>query len=201
MDKYPEFKFSNIPIFNLLSRFISLYNDFHKQEIIDYFNTHSHRILNDKRFHFFQFSNEFFTFVLRNLIMYFESYLRYSIWYNANINSNKEVLRLLKNPSQIDRQIAKVAFHSLPEKLNPKFSLQRCNKSLYDYMLQFYTKFRNPLFHGDQLNPGTKVQDIIKILELYKELYIWISNWTLADWILSEDEKNDLDLIERKQAK
>jgi len=55
-----------------------------------------------------------------------------------------------------------------------------------------------PLFHGEQLSPGTNIDDFIKVLDVYKELYLWVSTWTLGDWVLKDEDGKGLIRIERK---
>lgn len=197
MKNFPELKSSNIPIINLLGRFITRYNDFHRQEIIDYFDSHKHKLLKDKKFYFFQFPNEFLSFILRDIILYFESYLKYNLWSTAHAKKRKDVLALVKNPSMADREVAKAAFHTIPSKVDSAFSLKVHKESLYEYMLRFYKDIRNPLFHGNQLNPGVDIHDFVKVLDVYKELYLWVAHWTCGDLLLGKDEKGHLTIIDK----
>jgi hypothetical protein len=171
-------KLSNIPLLNLRMEFNQHYALIHEHEFDDYFKG-AIRPIRSPYFLWLAMPSDFLTLVLQRAILGLESYIAGAVYMDAGERGKltAEVAKKLNNPFSLGaRSAVDNVYDRLPSIVNPEFSLKEMNPHLWESNRLFYSKIRNPLFHGKQItdpNPHA-IRLAFNHLAL---LYEWIDVW------------------------
>jgi hypothetical protein len=123
---------------------------------------------------------EFLTLIVQRAILGIESYLPLAIKsaaYDRDMLTDK-IFRGCKNPFGLGgRGTADNFYNRLPALLGEEYCLKNSNPELWETTRTFYSKIRNPLFHGSQIADHTNVEGILSAYEYMAEIYAWIDSW------------------------
>lgn len=171
-------KLENIPLINLRNEF----NNYHQ-------------LLQDKKFRaqfdgpvrpiktpylrWYKMPNDLLTLILQRAILGVEAYIPGAVLiemgHRGLLNRNK--LIFIRNPFKLGgRSTVDNYYHLLPGMLDEKCSLKVTNNSLWDQTKKFYTKIRNPIFHGYQVS-NNDIDSVLRVFQHLAAIYDWIDVW------------------------
>ena len=126
--------------------------------------------------------NALLTLIMQRAILGLESYIIGATWGTAGRLGilTTELNRKIRNPFSIPATkktgTAERYYDLLPSLLHESISLRVARPDLWSDIRDFYKKFRNPLFHGQQIYTSNP-KEIRPLIELIHKIYLWIEEW------------------------
>jgi len=171
-------KLSNIPLLNLRMEFNQHYALIHDREFDSHFKG-AIRPIKSPYFLWLAMPSDFLTLLLQRAILGIESYIAGAVYMGAGERGKltPEVAKKLNNPFSLGaRSAVDNVYDRLPRIASPEFSLKAMNKPLWESNRLFYTKIRNPLFHGKQIDKPNPEAVRLAFCHL-AQLYEWVDAW------------------------
>ncbi len=171
---------SNIPLINLRFEFRDNYNFLSDPDNYVYFSV-PHQPIRTKQMIWGGMPSDFLTLLMQRGIVGLESYVPNAVW-TVLVYSRKwkteEHLQYIKNPYSLPGKgsVPQKYYNQLPELVSKDITLIKYDSELWKTTSQFYSKVRNPIFHGKQFS----TDDPTAILDGYKliaKIYEWVDSW------------------------
>lgn len=124
--------------------------------------------------------------LVQRAILGVESYTIGASWIKLNElgRMTAELNKKVRNPFSIQPRsgTASAYYHHLPALIHPELSIAVVDPDFWVELKHFYSKVRNPLFHGSHF-ARAEVNDAIKSFWFVEELYSWLDQWHKSEWV------------------
>lgn len=180
--------FQNIPLINLRNQF-----DFDRKAISS--SDFQKTLLNTSRYDnlacavAFPEPNAFLSFLIRQTISSFESYLPGAVYLESGRRGvlTQDTGKLIQNPFKLGgKNTVEKYFHLLPCLVDNDYSLKTSGKQLFGKTEELYKNIRNPIFHGKEISKvnETTIIGMVSFFDHISLLYDWIDEWHSLDAIM-----------------
>jgi hypothetical protein len=176
---------SNIPLWNLREEFYYTKKVLCSDEFASALHEHK-RPLKTPILDWHGNDTDLLSLLVQRAILGVESYTIGAAWIKLSElgRMTTELNKKVRNPFSIHPKsgTASAYYHHLPSLLHPELSVAVVDPEFWAELKGFYSKVRNPLFHGSNF-ARADIQDAIKSFWFVEELYSWLDQWHKPEWV------------------
>jgi hypothetical protein len=174
-------KLDNIPILNLLNEFFRWDKEIRSQEFIEQFAIGRRQPIKTALLVWGGMPGDLMTLILQRAILGLESYVVAAVWFELGMSGRltPELNAQVRNPFSIkprQKGTAACYYNALPGLLDPKYSLETADDSLWHEVRVFYKNVRNKILHGYQIGSNNPVA-LHEPFDMIRGAYDWVNTW------------------------